>query len=120
LTDSIWNEIDKFKNNKKNKIDFDTYSGKYSDNWFGEITISMKNDKMWFASKRSPRLQGELFYFRGNTFVVKWTDRSMDADAFLNFQLDESGKASGITMKAISPLTDFSYDFHDLDFTRMK
>jgi len=23
-------------------------------------------------------------------------------------------------MKAISPLTDFSYDFHDLDFLRLK
>jgi hypothetical protein len=32
--------------------------------------------------------------------------------------LDELGKGSKIRMKAISPLTDFSYDFHDLDFRR--
>ena len=44
----------------------------------------------------------------------------MDADAFLNFSLDEEGKAAGIKMRAISPLTDFSYDFHDLDFSRVK
>jgi hypothetical protein len=42
----------------------------------------------------------------------------MDADAFAMFTLDDSGKASGFKMKAISPLTDFSYDFHDLDFKR--
>ena len=58
--------------------------------------------------------------YKGNTFVVKWTDRSMDADAFANFTLDQEGKPSGFTMRAISPLTDFSYDFQDLDFHRSK
>ena len=61
-----------------------------------------------------------MFAFKGNTFVVKWRDRSMDADAFVSFSLDENGKASGITMKPISPLTDFSYDFQDLEFHRAK
>jgi hypothetical protein len=42
----------------------------------------------------------------------------MDADAFVMFNLDNTGKASEIIMKAISPLTDFSYDFQDLDFKR--
>jgi hypothetical protein len=36
------------------------------------------------------------------------------------FSLDMDGKASGIKMKAISPLTDFSFDFQDLDFKRTK
>jgi hypothetical protein len=61
-----------------------------------------------------------MFAFKGNTFVVKWRDRSMDADAFVTFSLDETGKGSGITMKAISPLTDFSFDFHDLNFKRKR
>ena len=49
---------------------------------------------------------------------LDWNDRSMDADAYVMFSLDNTGKASGMTMEAISPLTDFSYDFHDLDFRR--
>ena len=76
--------------------------------------------KLWFDSKRSPKLTGELFYYKANTFVVKWKDRSMDADAYLNFSLNEEGKASGLKMRAISPLTDFSYDFHDLDFRKVE
>lgn len=117
LTDSIWNETEVAK---KNGIRFDvaTITGTYTDSWFGDVTISMQNGKLWFHSKRSPRLKGEMFYYKGNTFVVKWKDRSMDADAFVNFSLDEDGKGSGITMKAISPLTDFSYDFHDLNFKK--
>jgi len=35
------------------------------------------------------------------------------------FNLDPECNPTGFKMKAISPLTDFSYDFHDLDFHRL-
>jgi CubicO group peptidase (beta-lactamase class C family) len=117
LTDSIWDEIAAAKKEGKT-FDSNSIIGTYTDAWFGDVMISMKNGKLWFDSKRSPKLTGGLFFYNGNTFVVKWKDRSMDADAFVNFTLDEKGKGVGITMKAISPLTDFSYDFHDLNFKR--
>jgi hypothetical protein len=82
------------------------------------VLISDKGNKLWLASVRSPRLQGEMFHYKGNTYIVKWKDRSFDADAFVTFSRDEDGMASGMKWKAISPLTDFSFDFHDLDFTR--
>ncbi|MCC6289250.1 MAG: serine hydrolase [Chitinophagaceae bacterium] len=119
LTDSIWNDI-KAVQSAKEKVDVNLYTGTYTDAWFGDIVVSMKNGKLWFDSKRSYKLTGEMFYYKGNTFVVKWDDRSMDADAFASFILDESGKAVGLTMKAISPLTDFSYDFQDLDLKRVE
>jgi len=115
LTDSLWNAV---KVANKTSVDFSNYSGIYKDDWFGEVVISLKNGKWWFDAKRSPKLTGELFYLKGNTFIVKWKQRSFDADAFVTFQLDENGKGSRIKMKAISPLTDFSYDFHDLDLHR--
>ncbi len=120
LLDSIWKEIATAQKSGNTKADISLFTGTYRDPWLGDITISVKNGKPWFDSKRSPKLTGELFYHKGNTFVVKWNDRSMDADAFLNFSLNEEGKAAGIKMRAISPLTDFSYDFHDLDFERVK
>jgi len=43
----------------------------------------------------------------------------MDADAFVIFSTDKDGKPSGIKMNAISPLTDFSFDFQDLDFKKL-
>lgn len=119
LTDSIWSEIDAIRKAGV-KTDLNSVIGSYSDAWFGEVKISMKNGKLWFDSKRSPKLTGEMFAFKGNTFVVKWKDRSMDADAYVNFSLDETGMGAGMTMKAISPLTDFSYDFHDLNFKKIK
>jgi hypothetical protein len=98
----------------------DPYIGVYKDAWFGDIEISNKNGKPWLASKRSPRLNGELFPYKGNTLIVRWTDRSMDADAYVIFSTDMEGKPAGIKMNAISPLTDFSFDFQDLDFKRIK
>jgi CubicO group peptidase (beta-lactamase class C family) len=100
------------------KFNVEPYIGKYSDQWFGEVEISVKDGKPWFASKRSPKLSGELFPYKGNTLIARWTDRSMDADAFVMFSTDKDGKPSGIKMNAISPLTDFSFDFQDLDFKK--
>jgi hypothetical protein len=118
ITDEIWKDIDNQQRNSLVKVDYNLYTGSYSDKWFGDVIISVKNEKLWFDSKRSPKLTGEMLAYKGNTFIVKWIDRSLDADAFVMFELDNNGKASGIKMKAISPLTDFSFDFQDLDFSR--
>jgi len=118
--DSTWKEIEKVQQSAKAHIDVNKFAGIYQDVWFGDVIISAKDGKLWFNSKRSPKLTGEMFYYKGNTFVVKWRDRSMDADAFVNFSLDEDSKSSGMKMRAVSPLTDFSYDFQDLDFKKVK
>jgi len=141
LTDSIWAEVNQFQakqaavgrrgaagvaGSRRGAVgaavqpDWSMYLGKYKDAWLGEVVISVKNGKIWFDSKRSPKLTGEMLPYKGNSFVVKWNDRSMDADAYVIFSLDERGLASGITMKPISPLTDFSYDFQDLSFQKEK
>jgi CubicO group peptidase (beta-lactamase class C family) len=119
ITDAVWKTIETQQKANNSFANDTIYAGTYTDKWFGEITITKKNGELWFDSKRSPKLTGQLFAYKGNTFVVKWNDRSMDADAFIMFTLDNTGKSSGIKMKAISPLTDFSYDFQDLDFEKV-
>ena len=52
--------------------------------------------------------------------IVKWDDRSYDADVFVNFQMDENGQAQGMKLKPISDVTDFSFDFEDLDLVKKK
>jgi len=119
MTDSIWKKIGDAQKDG-GKADMSPFLGSFVDPWLGNVTISAKGASYRFDAKRSPHLAGDILPYKGNTFVVKWDDRSMDADAFITFAMDEEGKASGFTMKAISPLTDFSYDFHDLDFRRVK
>jgi hypothetical protein len=118
ITDALWKEVELQQKDASPHPDNGKYTGSYHDNWFGEVTISIKNGKHWFDSKNSPKITGELLPYRENTFIVRWNDRSMEADAFVTFNTDQTGKANAIKMKAISPLTDFSFDFHDLDLRR--
>ncbi len=120
ITDEIWKDIEAQQKGTSTKMNIDLYTGTFTDPWLGDVTISKKNGKLWFDSKRSYLLTGEMLPYKGNTFIVKWNDRSFDADAYVMFSLDKDGNASGITMKPISPLTDFSFDFQDLDFTKAK
>ena len=53
-----------------------------------------------------------------DTFVVRWRDRSLRADAFVTFTLGPEGSVESAKMRAFSPDTDFSYDFHDLHLIR--
>jgi CubicO group peptidase (beta-lactamase class C family) len=115
ITSEIWKAIDTQQKNNA-KIDLNQFVGTFRDAWFGDVTIALKNGKLMFTSKRSPRLSGEMLFYKGNTFVAKWNDRSLEADAFVKFNLDTEGKAAVMTMEAISPLTDFSFDFQDLEF----
>ncbi|GAB3902496.1 serine hydrolase [Larkinella knui] len=120
VTDAVWKTVAAEKQSTATKPPIQFYAGTYHDNWLGDVSIRVDENKLLFVSRRSPRLTGELFYYKGNTFVVKWNDRSLEADAFVMFGLDYEGKPVSMKMKAISPLTDFSYDFHDLDFTKVK
>ena len=95
------------------------YVGLYRDPWFGDVTISMKDGGLYFTAEKSVKLKGPLSPFKFNTFKVLWDDRSFNADAYAMFSTDFEGKVNGLKMKAISPLTDFSYDFHDLDFNKV-
>jgi CubicO group peptidase (beta-lactamase class C family) len=118
VTASIWKEIESVQKAGTVKIDNKSYAGTYADSWFGNVSIIEKNGALWFASEKSPKLSGEMFHYRANTFIVKWTDRTLDADAFAMFTLDKKGNAVEFRMSAISPLTDFSFDFQDLEFKR--
>ena len=117
LTQKVWNGIFEKTNDADADIEnFASFLGDYKDNWFGEISIFEKEGKLRWESKRSPKLCGDMLLYKGNSFIVKWDDRSLEADAFVSFNLDIQGTPVGFQMKAVSPLTDFSYDFHDLDF----
>ncbi|MDO8863181.1 serine hydrolase [Haliea sp. E1-2-M8] len=100
----------------KPSLPLDRYAGRYRDPWYGEITITLKDDNtLWFDSSRNAPLSGPLEHFQYDTFVARWTNRQLLADAYVSFTLDPQGGIERIRMQAVSPATDFSYDFHDLD-----
>jgi CubicO group peptidase (beta-lactamase class C family) len=113
----VWKQVNT-RQRETPKIDLAPFTGTYHDNWLGDAVISIKDGQLWFSARHSPKLTGQLFPYIGNTFVIKWNYRSMEADAFAMFSFDEKGKPSGLKLKPVSPLTDFSFDFQDLDFRK--
>lgn len=100
--------------NAAHSLPLQDYAHTYIDNWYGEILITYKNNKLHMQFANTAQLKGTLEHYQHNTFIVRWHDRTLEADAFVNFNLDEAGEISYATMKAVSRATDFSFDFHDL------
>lgn len=105
----------------KPSLPLEAYAGTYKDEWYGQIRIELNDDddRLWFYSARNAPLQGPLNHFQHDTFVAQWTDRDLAADAYVSFSLTPEGQVAGIRMKAVSPATDFSFDFHHLDLKRI-
>jgi CubicO group peptidase (beta-lactamase class C family) len=120
ITRAVWAKVKQEQVHQANKPSLQQFTGTYRDVWFGDINVTLKNGSLWLASVRSPRMRGTLEWYKKNTFIVKWQDRSMKADAFVLFLPDYQGTPFEVKMKAVSPLTDFSFDFQDLDFHRVR
>jgi CubicO group peptidase (beta-lactamase class C family) len=90
------------------------YAGKYNDPWYGDITIEQQGDKLVMRFGHTPSLVGDLEHFQYDTFIVKWRDRELRADAYVTFALTPEGTVEQAKMRAASPSVDFSFDFQDL------
>ena len=95
------------------------YAGTFADPWYGNIEVTESAGKLHIDFKSTPRMGGALEHWQYDTFVTRFDDKNIEP-AYVTFALDADGKIARITMKAVSPLADFSYDYHDLLFTPAK
>jgi CubicO group peptidase (beta-lactamase class C family) len=101
--------------NSKPSLPLEKFAGRYRDAWYGDILITHNNGQLAIQFTHSPHLTGTLEHFQYDTFIARWRDRSMDADAYVTFALNPDGSIREVKMQPVSPLTDFSFDFQDLD-----
>jgi CubicO group peptidase (beta-lactamase class C family) len=90
------------------------YTGMYTDDWYGDIDIAFEKGKLVMRFTKTPGLVGDLEHWQYDTFIVRWRDRELRADAYITFWLNPDGSISQAKMKPASPDVDFSYDFQDL------
>ncbi|MDP2998091.1 MAG: serine hydrolase [Bryobacterales bacterium] len=95
-------------------LELPAYAGRYRDAWYGDVVIEERDGKLRIRFTHSPLLTGALEHWHYDTFVARWDDRTMLADAYVTFSLKPDGAIDELKMAAVSPLTDFSFDFHDL------
>ncbi len=90
------------------------YAATYRDPWYGDVVIAQEGNALRMRFSHTPALTGTLSHWQHDTFIVRWDERWLNADAFVTFTLDADGKVREAGMQAVSPNTDFSFDFHDL------
>ena len=98
----------------KPSLALDRYAATYEDAWYGDIAITLEQGKLVMKFSRTPSLVGDLEHWQYDTFVVRWRDRELRADAFVTFALNPDGSIDQAKMRAVSDATDFSFDFQDL------
>ena len=105
-----------YKPNDRSSLPLGRYAGKYSDPWYGTMTVSARPaGKLWMRFDLTPGMEGPLEHVADDTFRAHWTDRGIE-DAYVTFAV-EGGGIRSIAMKPVSPLADFSFDYQDLHFS---
>jgi len=92
------------------------YAGTYNDPWYGNIDVSVAKGRLTIDFKSTPRMGGALEHWQYDSFVTRFDDKTIEP-AYVTFAINADGKVERVTMKPVSPLADFSYDYQDLMFT---
>lgn len=92
------------------------YAGTYRDPWYGQLHITQGPQGLNIDFASTPRMSGRLEHWQYDTFITRFDDKSIEP-AYVTFGLNAEGTVERITLKAVSPLADFSYDYQDLLFT---
>jgi len=95
------------------------YSGTYSEPWFGDVSVMVIEDELWFAAVKSPKLTGRMWPQGEHTFMVRWQDRSAERDVFVDFITDESGGFAGMEVRCLSEEILCSFKDQEMDFKRI-
>ncbi|MES2453095.1 MAG: serine hydrolase [Pseudomonadota bacterium] len=97
-------------------LPLERYAGSYADAWYGNIAVGGGKDKLTIDFTSTPRMTGTLEHWQYDTFVTRFDDKAIEP-AYVTFGLDADGKVDRVTMRPVSPIADFSYDYQDLLFT---
>ncbi len=95
-------------------LPLDAYAGTYTDPWYGDVVITHEDDRLVIRFAHTPVLVGTLEHWQHDTFVARWWDRELRADAFVTFALHPDASIDQVKMLPASPSVDFSFDFQDL------
>src|SRR3546814_16793967 len=113
--DESWQKhLDARDADSKPSLPLDGYAGTYRDPWYGDVVISPNGNALQIQFSQTAQLLGDLEHWQHDTFIVRWSDRGLNADEFLTFSLDPDGKTVQALLVPISPRIDFIFVFQDI------
>ncbi len=106
--------------NSRPSLPLARYAGTYSDPWYGNVVVNHERGALRMRFSKTAQLIGTMTPWQHDTFIVRWDDRGLNADAFVTYALNADGAIREMRIEPVSPLTDFSFDFQDLRLTPLK
>lgn len=94
------------------------YAGRYRDPWYGDIVVSLRGEGLAIAFSHTPAFNSGLEPFGPDAFRTRFPVTAGE-DAVVAFVVRD-GSVTGVTMRPLSPLADFSFDFQDLAFAPVR
>ncbi len=100
-------------------LPLEQYAGRYHDRWYGDVTIARdttasRTSGLTIRFDQTPSLVGYLVHWQHDTFLARWRQRDLRADAYATFTLTPDGQTAELRMVPASDEVDFSFDFQDL------
>ncbi|MCW4461941.1 serine hydrolase [Sphingomonas sp. BT-65] len=102
----------------KPSLPLSAYAGRYRDAWYGDIVVTAKGGGLHIKFVPTRAFRSVLEPWGTDSFRTRFPAGAGE-DAVVTFAV-AGGKVTGVRMKALSPLADFSYDFHHLDFVPVR
>lgn len=93
--------------------------GVYRDPWFGEVSLCRDGEAVRLRAHKSPLLNG-IVQRVDLRWLVDWDDPSVDAEAWLDFANRIAPSTVDLRLSKVDPQADFSFDYEDLAFTRVR
>jgi CubicO group peptidase (beta-lactamase class C family) len=100
-------------------MDLKTFAGVYRDRWYGDVAVDFEHDGLRILFTHSPRLIGTLAPIGERKFLVTWDDRTLKADAVIEFDVDKTGIPTSARMSRVNSGVSKAYDYQDLELQRV-
>jgi hypothetical protein len=72
-------------------LPLERYAGTYRDPWYGDVVIDRDGPGLAIRFTRTPSLVGDLIHWQHDTFLARWRDRELRADAYVTFSPPRTG-----------------------------
>lgn len=92
------------------------YTGTYQCPIYGDIHITIKNNKLHLAFKQTALLKSKLTHWHIDTFSVQFTQMPSLPMGWVQFSLTPNGKVYGLKVDVPNP----DFDFTEFDFTKQE
>jgi uncharacterized protein DUF3471 len=69
----------------KPSLALDKYGGVYTDAWYGDGAIALEFDRLAIRFTKTTAFIGDLEHYQYDTFIARWRDRELRADAYVTF-----------------------------------